>query len=148
MWDYHTKDNPPMDLFGFTRFYAKKMLGAFKDGKDRFMKLKYIQYEWVRISLEQARREKWFCSGIIYWMLNDCWPAASGWALLDYYNYPKAALYSFKRCAKDVMATIDRNKDKSFSLYVSNEVCKNLIDRRFFPCLRYLPPMFLDCLIG
>lgn len=124
MWDYHTKDNPPMDLFGFTRFYAEKMLGAFKDGKDRFMKLKYIQYEWVRISLEQARREKWFCSGIIYWMLNDCWPAASGWALLDYYNYPKAALYSFKRCAKDVMATIDRNKNKSFSLYVSNDTQK------------------------
>ncbi len=124
MWNYHTKDNPGVGLFDFTLVFAEKMLGAFKDGKDRLMKLKYIQYEWVRVTLEQARREKWFCGGMIYWMLNDCWPAASGWALIDYYNYPKASMYSFKRCAKDVIAAIDKNEDGSFSLYFCNDTQK------------------------
>lgn len=124
MWNYHTKTNPPLDLFGLTCFFAEKILGKFSDGYDRYVKLKYIQYEWVRASMEQARREKWFCSGIILWMLNDCWPAASGWALIDYYNMPKAALYSFKRCAKDVMASIDKNKDGSFTVYISNDTAK------------------------
>lgn len=124
MWNYHTKDNPGVGLFDFTYLFAEKLLGKYKNGYDRLMKLKYLQYEWIRVTLEQARREKWFCSGMIYWMLNDCWPAASGWALLDYYNYPKAAFYSFKRCAKAIMATIDKNKDGSFSVYVSNDTQK------------------------
>ena len=58
---------------------------------------------------------------IIYWMLNDCWPAAAGWSFLDYYNVPKAAFYSFKRCAAPIMASIDY-ENGVYRVYVSNDL--------------------------
>jgi len=70
--------------------------------------------------MEQLRREMWFQSGLIYWMYNDCWPAASGWALLDYYNKPKDAWYAFRRCAKKTVVSLDY-EDGKYILYVSNE---------------------------
>jgi len=109
MWKYHTKSNPALstEVFEYLYSFAEGILGKFKDGEDRFFKLKYLQYEWLRVSLERVRREKWFCSGVVYWMLNDCWPAASGWALIDYYGDPKAAYYSFKRSAKPMILSVD-----------------------------------------
>lgn len=53
-------------------------------------------------------------------MLNDCWPAALGRSLIDYYCMPKAAYYSFKRCTKPVVCSIDK-KDDVYSMYVSND---------------------------
>ena len=53
-------------------------------------------------------------------MLDDCWPAAAGWALIDYYGLPKAAYYSFKRCAKDIIASIDQSGSK-YTAYVCND---------------------------
>ena len=110
MWLYHTKTNPclPHELYEYIVGFARAVLGDFKDGKDRVFKFRYIQYEWIRVVMEQMRREKGFCSGIVYWMLNDCWPAASGWSLIDFYNLPKDAYYSFKRCAKPVVSSIDK----------------------------------------
>ena len=72
MWRYHTKDNPGL---GFTLFdclsnVAEKILGSFTDPADKLFKLQYIQYEWIRTTLEQARRNAFFCSGIIFWMMN------------------------------------------------------------------------------
>ena len=64
------------------------------------------------------RRERWFCSGDIFWQLNDCWPAYSGWAIIDYYNMPKAAYYSFKRSTKPVLCMIDKEKDE-YSVYIA-----------------------------
>ena len=57
-------------------------------------------------------------------MLNDCWPAAAGWSFLDYYNVPKAAFYSFKRCAAPIMASIDY-ENGVYRVYVSNDSLKD-----------------------
>ena len=122
MWRYHTQSNPALsrELFHYEKLFTEKVLGLFKNGEDRLFKLQYIQYEWVRISFELARRNLWFNSGILYWMLADCWPAASGWALIDYYGLPKASYYSFKRCAQNVVGSFDK-KDDGYSLTVSND---------------------------
>ncbi|MBE6891703.1 MAG: hypothetical protein E7481_06725 [Ruminococcaceae bacterium] len=122
MWRYHTKDNLSLSftLYDCLSNVAEKILGSFSDPADKLFKLQYIQYEWIRITLEQARRNEFFCTGIIYWMMNDCWPAASGWALIDYYNLPKNAFYSFKRCSKPLIASIDCN-DGVYSIYVVND---------------------------
>ena len=119
---YHTKNNPGLEfeLYDYMLFFAEKVLGTFEDEQDRNFKLKYIQYENVRLSLEQLKRERWFCSGVIFWMLNDCWPAAAGWAFIDYYLMPKASYYSFKRCAKPVICSVDKCNDK-YCIYVSND---------------------------
>lgn len=122
MWFYHTRTNPALkhEVFEYAYSFAQGILGKFKDGKDRFFKLKYLQYEWLRVSLERVRREKWFCSGVVYWMLNDCWPAAVGWSLIDYYGEPKAAYYSFKRGAKQVVLSIDKEQDL-YKFHICND---------------------------
>lgn len=122
MWRYHTKTNPCLEreIFDYIVTFTEKLLGAFQDPTDRLFKLQYLQYEWVRVSMERVRREKWFCAGVIYWMLNDCWPAAAGWALIDYYGKPKAGYYAFKRGAAPVVLSLDAEAD-SYKLFISND---------------------------
>lgn len=126
MMRYHTKTNPAMkkEIFDYFVILTEKLLGKFKDANDRNFKMRYVQHECVRVSLEQLRRESWFCSGVIFWMLSDCWPAAAGWTFLDYYIMPKASYYSFKRCSKPVICSIDKC-EKTYSVYVCNN---NLYD--------------------
>ena len=121
MWQYHTKSNPALSftLFDMQLRFAQKILGDFSDGHDRYFKLKYCQYEWIRISMENIRRNRGFCNGIVYWMWNDCWPASSGWSFVDYFGLPKAAFYSFKRCAGALLSTID--KQDCFRIHLCND---------------------------
>ena len=122
MWLYHTQSNPALriELFEYEKLFAENIFGAFKNGQDRLFKLQYMQYEWMRISFELARRNLGFNYGLLYWMLTDCWPAASGWAIIDYYAMPKASYYSFKRCAKNIVGSIDRDNG-CYSVYVTND---------------------------
>lgn len=107
MWYFHTQNNPglPIHLLKYAEIFAEKVFGSFKDGKDRFFKLRYLQCEWSRIGMENFRRNMFFSSGLIYWMFNDCWPAAAGWAFLDYYCRPKDSFYAFRRQAGDISAS-------------------------------------------
>ena len=133
MWFYHTKSNPCLKkhLIDYNIDMAEGYLGKITDGKDRLFKLKYIQYEWLRVSLEQARREKGFCSGIIFWMFNDCWPAACGWSIIDYYGIPKAAYYSFKRAAYGVIGSIDLDeKSGRYKMYICCDTEPQEVDVR------------------
>ncbi len=132
MWLYHTKGNPALEreLIEYMLHFCEKVLGTFKDPRDRYFKFKYFQYEWLRVVMEQARREKWFCSGIVFWMFNDCWTAASGWALIDYFNKPKLSYYAFKRCAKPILCSLDFENGE-YILYVSNdssEACRAQVE--------------------
>ena len=126
MMIYHTKTNPglKLHLFSYIRTFAEKVLGPFVSGEDRFFKYKYIQYEWVRIVMENARRNIGYCDGLSFWMYNDCWPAALGWSFVDYYGMPKAAYYIFKRCAKHLVGSLKPNKD-SYILTLSSDVKTN-----------------------
>ncbi len=113
MWYFHTQTNPALDieLMDYGKIFTEKILGEFSDCNDRFFKLKYVGYEWIRFTFEKFRRNAWFSSGILYWMLNDCWPAAAGWAFIDYYCRPKSMFYSFKRCAKNCMTSTIKKED-------------------------------------
>ncbi len=121
MWNYHTKSNPGLSfsLFDVLLNFTEKVLGKFTDGYDRYFKMKYIQYEWIRVSMENIRRNKGFINGIVYWMWNDCWPASSGWAFVDYYCLPKLSYYSFKRCAKELVSSIDKKEE--YEIYLCND---------------------------
>lgn len=122
MLEYHSKTNPYLfkTLFELNILMAEKIFGKFESAEDRLLKLQMIQCEWTRISLELFRRYKGFSWGIIYWMLNDCWPASSGWSFIDYYACPKPTYYAFKRAAAR-MVTSMAEKDGTFLLYLSND---------------------------
>lgn len=121
MWNYHTKGNPclPFTLFDLLQDFSGKVLGKFKNGADRYFKMKYVQFEWIRVSMENIRRNRGFINGIVYWMWNDCWPASSGWAFVDYYCLPKASFYSFKRCSKQLLASVEKNDE--YEIYLCND---------------------------
>ena len=117
MWYFHTQSNPALslELMDYAKFFATKVLGDFTDQNDRFFKLKYMGYEWIRFTFENFRRNQYFSSGILYWMLNDCWPASAGWSFIDYYCRPKAIYYSFKRCAAHCMTSVIKRDGKFFA---------------------------------
>ena len=124
MWRYHTKNNPAeyfktFELFDYLQAIAEKVLGKFTGSEDRVVKMQYVQYEWVRVTIELFRRNKGFSWGLLFWMLNDCWPS-SGWSLIDYYGVPKAAYYAFKRAAQGVIASIDK-QDGAYRIHICND---------------------------
>ena len=122
MWYFHNQTNPALkiELMDYGKIFTEKILGGFSDQNDRFFKLKYVGYEWIRFTFENFRRNQWFSSGILYWMLNDCWPASAGWAFIDYYCRPKALYYSFKRCARACMTSVIK-RDGEFFVRLCND---------------------------
>ena len=123
MSEFHTKNNPGLPvhtIYEYVDIMSRKIFGEFKDGADRVLKMQMLQCDWVRLSLELARRNKWYSSGIIYWMYNDCWPAANGWSLVDYYAAPKPSYYAFKRVAKPVIGSI-YEENGVVSVYACND---------------------------
>ena len=121
MLRFHTKNNPSsvfreFQIYDYLCAIAEKLFGAGNCAEDRVLKRQYVQYEWIRLTMEQYRREKWFSSGLIYWMLNDCWPA-NGWAIIDYYARPKAAWYAMRRSCQPIIASISK-KDGKYCLHV------------------------------
>jgi len=121
---HHTKNNPAeafrvFQIYDYLCAISEKLLGKSETADERIGKLMYVQYEWVRITLEQYRRNKWFSSGEIYWMLNDCWPA-NGWAIIDYYARPKAAWYAFRRTAAPVIVSIEKIPE-GYRVFAAND---------------------------
>ena len=123
MSEFHTKTNPSikeLTLFGHLDKMTEKLFGKYESGEDRVAKMQQMHCEWVRLGVELYRRNKWFASGILFWMLNDCWPAANSWSLIDYYGVAKPAFYAFKRCAKPVLASIAKCGNQ-LTVTVSND---------------------------
>ena len=125
--EYHTKNNPGLGditLYGYLDRMARGMFGDYKDGADRIAKMQLLHCEWIRLSLELFRRNAWFSSGIVYWMFNDCWPAANSWSMVDYYGAPKPGYYMFRRAAKPIIVSIAREgEDKPLSVTVCHRGC-------------------------
>ncbi len=114
--EYHTKNNPGLGeitLYGYVERLAQGIFGDFHSGEDRVKKMQQLHCEWIRLSMELFRRHAWYSSGILYWMWNDCWPAANGWSMIDYYGNPKPGYYAFKRCAKPLIASIQLHDEIS-----------------------------------
>jgi beta-mannosidase len=123
MWLFHTKDlgTPEVPNIHFAGNFARKVLGEFANSQDKVFKLKYAQYEWVRVTMENLRRNKGYCNGEIYWMWNDCWPAAIGWAFVDYFCQPKASYYSFKRAAAPIVTSLTKD-DNKYKVYIVGDI--------------------------
>ena len=124
MWEYHTKTNPhsgsKQTLFQTLEQDARKLYGNAATSVQSVRHLEYVQYEFIRLAMESARRRKYAdCSGIQFWMYNDCWPAA-GWSVLDYWGDRKAGWYGLASGCKPVIAALDLSDPDVFRWWVCN----------------------------
>lgn len=127
MWNYHTKDNPYngiedpyMTHYRMLEHTAYELFGETNDPDIKVNRMEYAHYEWIRLQVETARRNKWYCSGILFWMYNDCWPA-SGWSIVDFYGYPKAGWYAMKDRSKPLIVSIEETED-NYRIWVCNDL--------------------------
>lgn len=121
LWYFHTKDNPYTDLrqFDMQRVGSEKLFGPLTDPAHFVARNEYVQYEFSRLIIESARRQKGYNQGLLFWMWNDCWPA-TGWSFADYYGAPKAAWYAMKRSFQPVIASIEDAGDR-YRFWVCND---------------------------
>ena len=83
----------------------------------------FLQGEGLREYIDSFRRKKYLCNAAIFWMFNDCWPAANSWSIVDYYGCPKPAYYAFRRGAKPFLASVTK-KDGRLLVYGCNDSLK------------------------
>ena len=124
IWEHHTNDNPYKGFTDMTHLQmvkntGRKLFGDSDDLSIRLSRMGYMQYEWIRLATESARRRKYFCSGIMYWMYNDCWPATD-WSQVDYFGYPKAGYYAARRTNAPVIASLEES-DEEIRVWVLND---------------------------
>ena len=125
MMRFHTKPNADFPYFyDDIKAFCEKVFGKAENAADRLFQYRYLGYEWLRVVFENYRRSLGYCNGLVFWMLNDCWPAALGWAIIDYYNMPKSLYYAFKRNAQHISASVNE-EDSGYNLYVSNDSLKD-----------------------
>lgn len=121
MMRYHTKKNADFpEFYDDIKAFCSKVFGEAKTAEERLFQYRYLAYEWMRVVSENYRRSLGYCNGLVFWMLSDCWPAALGWSIIDYYNMPKSSYYSFKRIAQSVMSSVIEENGKYY-LYASND---------------------------
>ncbi len=125
--EFHTKNNPADILIEFPiymahRTFAEKMLGKFQNYDDQLMKMRCIQYEWVRYMVEMYRRNKGYAGGILFWMYNDCWPSDS-WSVVDYYTNPKAGWYAFKNVGRSTVGSIYKDGNSLKAVVMNDGRC-------------------------
>jgi beta-mannosidase len=109
--EYHTRDNPYNGIDDATHYQllrrtAERLYGAHPDPRTMLRRMEYVQYEFVRLATESARARQFDCSGILFWMYNDCWPA-NGVSLVDYWGFAKAGYYAMKRAFQPLVACLE-----------------------------------------
>ena len=123
--EYHIKNNPFFTNVLKWPSIIKRLqkntdiiVGLTDDSWQNIYRLCYIQYEWVRFVVEGMRRNKWYSSGVQYWMYNDCWPAL-GFSIIDFYLKPKAGWYASKHFFAPISSSVREDKG------ILNFICLN-----------------------
>ena len=126
VWTFHTNpyakgvQEARLDLF------CGEKAGRLELGR-RVLLEQIIQAEGLRTAIEHFRRRKFTCSGSLFWMFNDCWPAVS-WSVIDYYGRRKPAYYAVKRAYQPILVSI-RDDRTHLSLWVVNDTLEPLEGR-------------------
>jgi beta-mannosidase len=102
---------PPGEQWEYHRAELKKLeryAGSF-DGflrPENFVETSQrVQAFALQTAIEHYRRRKYECSGVIFWQLNDPWPAIS-WSIIDYYRRPKMAYHALKDIYKPILVSL------------------------------------------
>jgi len=79
-----------------------------------------IQAEALKYALDHWRRRKFFTSGSLFWMYNDCWGATGSWTIVDYYLRRKPSFYFVKRSFSSINVSFKELKG-GLSIYGLND---------------------------
>lgn len=83
-----------------------------------------LQAEAIRYGVEHWRRNRGRCMGVLFWQLNDCWPAVS-WSSIDYFGRWKALHYSALRFfAPVLLSVLDAGRKAEF--HITNETLEKV----------------------
>lgn len=75
--------------------------------------------ELIKRYTEFLRRNRRYCGGVAYWMYNSAY-TMHGWAFVDYFGVPKAALYAARRAFQPILPIIAVYEDR-LDLYNAND---------------------------
>ncbi len=107
-WLHHSKDNPhggcDLNMLERLDLFASTWYGAPDARRGRAALRAYQLREMVARHAEEHRRQMYHCSGALFWMSHDCWPAVSG-ALVDYYMAQTAGYFGAKHAFQPVLVS-------------------------------------------
>ena len=92
-------DNPYGDLMSFVKRQEKAVALMFGEahGIDEFaVKSMSAQAEVLKVEIQNLRRKRDICGGMMNWMYSDVWQTGT-WSVVDYNCRPKIAYYTLKR---------------------------------------------------
>lgn len=123
-WLIHSVEHHPASTRDRIRLMADQigeLFGSIPDNLADFALASQIsQAEAKKFFVEQARRRKFHCSGILWWNVIDCWPQFSD-AIVDYYFGKKLAYHYLKRVQRPVCVMIGEPENWVVPVYIGND---------------------------
>ena len=105
--------------FQLIEAYMKRDFPVPDRAEDYVYMSQVLQAYGITKGIEAQRRAKPHNMGILYWQLNDCWPAVS-WSSIDYFGHWKALQYKLKRSYDDVLISSKIEND-TVKTYIVND---------------------------
>lgn len=129
-WKHHfgTHKNPP--FYPKRRELMEKAIECFfgevpNNIEDYILASQVVQAEALKFWIERLRQRKWFCSGILWWNIIDCWPQFSD-SIVDYYFKKKLAYDYIKKSQHPVLSCLGEPEDGKISLFLINDTLEDV----------------------
>lgn len=117
----HQKDPGGNDKL---EMYLKEHFDMGNDFEETTWKTQIVQALGIKSAVEHYRRNQPRTMGALYWMLGDCWPAAS-WSSIDYFGNWKALQYFSRRFFSPVLVSgVLNHKKDVVTIYLARDAMR------------------------
>ncbi|RKL00587.1 Beta-mannosidase B [Fusarium oxysporum] len=112
--DFHNKADGQLRRLGL--YMAENFRFTLEPLEDYVYYSQLLQAEALASAYRLWKRQwqgpkKEYCSGVLVWQTNDCWPVTS-WAVCDYYLQPKHSYFTIKREMAPITIGMTRREHK------------------------------------